>query len=226
VVTEAVVEKEVYRQFVCTTGERAVTFFELGAGHGFQAMAFLDCLNRCRTMTAVETVFCVLVEPYPPHFEPLRRNFGHQACKIIHGAVAHQAGRRRFHSQWAGVSGPEFWGGFLSANGDIEVDTHTLPDIMALASLDRITLLHMDIQGEEEDIAGDCLALFRMGKLENIYIGTHGEQRHRRVRAMLEQAIPLRLDAPPDSVSETPLGTVQTLDGILYFSLLPLQGIS
>lgn len=216
--TEARVEEKVYERYISDTGSEFVTFVELGAAHGFQSTKFSACVERLKSVTAVKRVFYVLVEAYPPHFPYLDQNWKGRDCKIIYGAVAERSGTARFLTEWEGCSGKDFWGGAITKLGELEVRTYTLYEIMEIAGIDHISFLHMDIQGSEGSIVEHCADLSLGGKLENVYVGTHGHPRHEHVREKLSPYMPLKIDAPPKSVSPTPLGDVQTADGILFFS--------
>lgn len=216
--SEADIESLVYKQFIKQATTNFVNFVELGAAHGFQSMKFLICFEKLRTLSTIDQAYYVLVEAYPPHFPHLLENWANRNCKIILGAVSEQRGRARFLTQWNGCSGENFWAGVLTSVGDLEVETYTLYEIMEIARIGYISFLHMDIQGEEENIVQHCAELVVMGKLNSIYIGTHGNKRHELVKQTLTPHIPIILEAAPNSVSITPFGSVLTTDGILFFS--------
>jgi hypothetical protein len=95
--------------------------------------------------------------------------------------------------------GRQAWGGLLGrrvdAAGDLEVRSCPLPEIMEEAGLDRISLLHMDIQGGEANVAAQCRERVVDGRLDNLYVGTHEQSRHDLVKELLTPHIELRIDA-------------------------------
>jgi FkbM family methyltransferase len=216
--SETEVEERVYELFLSKTRHTSAYFVELGAGNGAQSLKFMRCLRGKRGSITLERVLCVAVEPYPPHFDVLSRNMKDIEGIVVFGAIADKPGKRRFLGHWAGKSGPSFWGGHLSETGELEVAAYTIHDIMEKAQINSITFMHADIQGAEEIILKDCVDLILKGQLENFYVGTHGLERHRLVRRALKPHMNLVLDVPPDSICETPIGKVQTRDGILFFA--------
>lgn len=216
---ESEVEELVYQRFLLATQLTATSFVELGAGHGFQAVRFQRTLASTeQACTKVQRVSYVLVEPYPPHLPHLARNLAGFDYRIIAAAVAERSGAGHFLDGWEGKGGVDFWGGHLTPAGDIEVRTCTLAEILHEAALERISFLHMDIQGAEVLVAPQCCELVDDGRLDNLYVGTHDRWGHDFVKRLLSRHIELRIDAPPHSRSRTAVGEVEAVDGILFFS--------
>lgn len=63
----------------------------------------------------------------------------------------------------------------------------TLPEFMAAKGLDRIDLLHADIQGHEEEMMRDAADLLAAGRIGYLFLSTHGT-RHAGTRAVLVDA--------------------------------------
>ena len=68
-----------------------------------------------------------------------------------------------------------------------ELPRMTVPEFMELKGLDRITMLHSDIQGHEEEMLEGARDLLSARKIDWLFISTHGA-RHPATRAILNEA--------------------------------------
>ena len=83
----------------------------------------------------------------------------------------------------------------------------TIEEFMKMKGLDRITMLHSDIQGHEEAMLGDARDLLAAHKIDWLFISTHGA-RHHGTRSILE-------DAGYRLVAEHDVGQSASADGLL-----------
>jgi FkbM family methyltransferase len=119
----------------------AKTIVDLGANVGLATLFYADRFNGARF---------VCVEPDPRNTRLLRRNVAWlgERVLVIDGAVRSRPGMGSFDDKsWS-------WGGQLQPEGRGErpVRCFTLDEIMALARLDRIDLLKVDIENGVEDL--------------------------------------------------------------------------
>ncbi|MEM7057448.1 MAG: hypothetical protein AAF557_07660 [Pseudomonadota bacterium] len=83
----------------------------------------------------------------------------------------------------------------------------TIGKFMAMKGLDRITMLHADIQGHEEEMLDDARALLAARKIDWLHVSTHGA-RHLGTKAILQEA-GYRL------IAEHDVGQSASADGLL-----------
>jgi len=84
-----------------------------------------------------------------------------------------------------------------------------------LFGFEIIDLMDMDIQGTEDVVLPDA-AKSLLEKVKLLHIGTHGRERHARVRDLLvETGWQVLADCPPKTDIETPLGSFRTKDGFV-----------
>lgn len=86
--------------------------------------------------------------------------------------------------------------GFIGA-GKVTVD-----DFMARHGLDRLTVLHSDIQGYEVEMLDGAAEAFAQRRIDYAFVSTHGQPRHENVAARLE-GFGYRLDAVSDFANDT-----------------------
>lgn len=83
----------------------------------------------------------------------------------------------------------------------------SIEDLMVIKGLDRITLLHADIQGHEEEMLDEARLLLEARKIDWLVISTHGA-RHQSTKAILQ-------DANYRLIAEHDVGQSASADGLL-----------
>ena len=80
---------------------------------------------------------------------------------------------------------PLFFSGFASgehqdratfvteASGTVEMTGYTVASLMAASGLERLSILHCDIQGAEADVLESSRDLFRQGRIDWVFVSTH-----------------------------------------------------
>lgn len=104
-----------------------------------------------------------------------------------------EAGRRNFADH--GYAGT-FEQGFVG-NGQITVD-----DLMVRHGIDRLHILHSDIQGAEVQMLEGAAEAFAARRIDHAFISTHGQVRHEQVRDRLA-AFGYRLELVSDFATGT-----------------------
>jgi len=61
-------------------------------------------------------------------------------------------------------------------SGVVDIPCYTVPQLMALHGLDRLSLLHCDIQGAETAVLESCRELFSAKKIDWVFVSTHAHQ--------------------------------------------------
>lgn len=191
--------------------EGRFTMLELGAGYGrwiVNAAAALRAYNGLpSSLTAVEAE--------PTHFRwlELHCNDNDVAARLVHAAVAPQKGRVTF-----AVGDPAAWYGQAivdenwSATQVETVDAVTLSDL--LRPLDRVDLIHCDIQGAEAEVF-EHAAPDVDTKVRRVHIGTHGAEVESRLRRLFASRGWENLnDYAAGAVGETAWGSMRFRDGV------------
>lgn len=150
------------------------TMIELGAYWGFYSMWFHH---------AVAQPTCYLVEPSPAYLPLGQQNFA------LNGMQA------TFANYWIGArSAPTPPPGV----GKSTVPTIALDDFLAQKAIDHVHLLHADIQGAELDLLTGAANALNQGRIDYIFISTHGEELHRAcIKQLTQLGYSIIADATP-----------------------------
>lgn len=140
------------------------TMVEAGCYWGYYSMWFASAVRRATTY---------LVEPNPLHMRVARRNFALNglAGDFTPGCFgSYPDHKKRIQEQRAG-----------------RLPGFSVPGFMDLKGLDRITLLHADIQGYEEEMLDGARDLLATRRIDWLFVSTHG-RRHRPCHDILTAA--------------------------------------
>lgn len=197
------------------------TMMELGAGYGPWMVTAHQALRRLNSTTEVRLIG---VEMVPHHFEWLKQHFvanGIDPARhtLIQAATSDQAGKGHFVPE--ADLGWDF-GQRLSdaatapATGVLQpvaVETVTLTDL--LAGVDRVDLLHVDIQGHEQRVLRHAIdAVDR--KVDRLIVATHSRSIHRDLRKLMrDHGWTNVYDFGFRARVRTEFGDVEFLDGLL-----------
>jgi FkbM family methyltransferase len=187
------------------------TMLELGAGYGrwiVNAAAALRAYSGLpHSLTAVEAE--------PTHFRWLEFHCrdNNVDANLVHAAVAPSRGSVEF-----GVGQPASWYGQAIADATwspeqaVTVDAVTLSDL--LEPLERVDLIHCDIQGAEAAVFEEA-ATFVGAKVQRVHVGTHGPQVERRLRQLFTSLGWENVnDYACGTSAETPWGRTDFQDGV------------
>ena len=187
------------------------TMLELGAGYGrwiVNAAAALRAYSGLpHSLTAVEAE--------PTHFGWLESHCRDNdvEANLVHAAVAPRGGTVEF-----GIGRPASWYGQAIADGTwtpesvVTVDAVTLSDL--LGPLERVDLIHCDIQGAEAAVFEEAATVIA-AKVRRIHIGTHGPSIERRLRQLFSSlAWENSNDYECGTSADTPWGRVDFEDGV------------
>ena len=157
---------------------------EAGCYWGYYSMWFAQVIRDARIF---------LVEPQPNQMKVALKNFE------INGLTADHT-----HA---------YFGSYPAKKKEIqerrlgELPRMTVPEFMAQKGLDRITMLHADIQGHEEEMMDGAREILAERKIDWLFISTHGA-RHGATRDIL-------LEAGYRFVAEHDVGQSASVDGLL-----------
>ena len=143
---------------------RGAVMVEAGCYWGYYAMWFASAVAQSRVY---------LVEPHPRQMAVAETNFainGLQGDFTSAYFGSYPENKRRIQE------------GRLGA-----LPRLTVPEFMTMKGLDRITMLHSDIQGHEEEMLHGARELLQTRRIDWLCISTHG-RRHPACRALLEAA--------------------------------------
>jgi FkbM family methyltransferase len=123
--------------------ENSRTIIDLGANVGLTTLFFAARAPQARF---------VCVEPDAVNASLLRDNvaaLGDRAT-VVEAAIAPATGRVRFDSSAAS------WGGRITAAGNTEVNSLSMPALMDRYGISAIDILKVDIEGGEEELFAGC----------------------------------------------------------------------
>jgi len=204
------------------------TMLELGAGYGpwmvTAAQAMRASANRPLRLIGVEMV--------PQHYEWMHAHFRNNGLdparhKLIRAAMSDRAGAGAFlpeeDREWdygqrlvdRGASG-------RPAGDPYRVDCILLSEL--LGELDRVDLLHVDIQGEELRVLREARGELSR-RVRRLIVATHSRRIHRELRSLMDPGEwePV-YDFGYRSRCRTEFGDVQFLDGLQCFLNRRLPG--
>lgn len=162
---------------------------ELGAYWGFYSMWFHK---------EVIKPSCFLVEPEERNLEFGKENFANSNMK------------------------GSFRRGFVgAASGKTNEGTHIIciDDFVSEQKIDRVHILHADIQGAEYDMLLGAVKVLSADKVDYIFISTHTNELHRQCLAFLEAH-------NFDILAEADLDDTYSMDGIVVARRSNLQGLN
>lgn len=140
------------------------TMVEAGAYWGYYSMWFARTVADSRVF---------LVEPHPRQMEVAERNFalnGLNADFTIGYFGSYPEQKKVIQEKRVG-----------------HLRGYSVPEFMQEKGLDRITLLHSDIQGHEEEMLDGARGLLAERRIDWLFVSTHG-RRHPPCREILRQA--------------------------------------
>ncbi len=128
------------------------TMIELGSNWAFYSAWFLQDRPARRAF---------LLEP-----DPANRAVG-QATMTLNGL------RAEFHEGVAAAAPGPTAPFVTERSGTLLLPRLSVPQLMTLHGLDRLDILHCDIQGAELPVLESCRALFRAGRIGCVFVSTH-----------------------------------------------------
>ena len=194
-----------------TRARDVFTMLELGAGYGrwiVNAAAALRAYSGLRhSLTAVEAE--------PTHFRWLELHCRDNDvdANLVQAAVAPTRGKVEF-----GVGRPASWyvqaiaDGTWSPESVVTVDAVALSDL--LEPLDRVDLIHCDMQGAEAAVFEEAAPVVD-AKVQRVHVGTHGPDVERRLRELFSSLGWANVnDYACGTSAETPWGRIEFQDGV------------
>jgi FkbM family methyltransferase len=187
------------------------TMVELGAGYGRWVV------NAARALEAYSGIphLLVAVEAEPTHFKWLELHCGDNdiRAQLVRTAVAARSGSVTF-----AVGQPRSWYGQAIVDpswtgSPVEtVVSVTLSEL--LQPLDRVDLIHCDIQGAEADVFEEAAAAVD-AKVRRVHVGTHGSEIERSLRKTFSRLGWSNVaDYGCGTASKTPWGRMRFGDGV------------
>jgi FkbM family methyltransferase len=197
---------------------------ELGAGYGRWTA---HAANALRSRHPDMPARFVAVEAEPSHFNRIQSHLKDNglnpaACRLINAPVNGHRGLVYFT-----VGHPEEWyGQSILPSADhgfgnwpkakvVRMRAITIED--AIAGLDGVDLIDMDIQGAELTCVEHSLGTLSR-KVRRLFIATHSSDIHDAIRNLLQRAGWLcRADYAPQAAHETEFGLIKFQDGVHYW---------
>ncbi len=199
------------------------TIAELGAGYGQWMVTAIMAAKRVDPQ-----IRCCgyAMEADPIHYQWLRENayrnltdFDDVDLKLVHGAAGLDG-----HVEFPALADPSAdYGASYSKSGsqgqadNVVVRSLSLHSIYEQLGNESVDLLHVDIQGAEEDLIEDREFLPTMQRTKVALFGTHrSEALHERVREQMTAAgFTVAVEWPRRATIKTRLGQLTTVDGAL-----------
>jgi FkbM family methyltransferase len=154
----------VFDEYRCISDLRSPELIiDLGANVGYSSAYFLSCFENCRV---------IAVEPDPGNFSELRNNLlPYQGrARAIQAAVWPRSEPLSLKTPKLG----EEWGVSVEPSPNGMVKTISVPELIEIGGLPRVSLLKIDIEGAETDLfLSDTKWL---DQIDNIVIELHGDE--------------------------------------------------
>lgn len=176
-------------------GPAPITFFELGSGRAPWCMAVAGAVRFGFVPSPPRSYRLLAVEAEPTHYEWTKEHLSKQGipAKVVHGAVTGRVGRCRF----AATTNPAaHMGQCVSQDGSIEVPSYTIDSLRDSHGFDRISVLHMDIQGMEVEAVRGAERSLAEGRIDYVIVGTHGSEYESGLRKRMAGTHELVVDLP------------------------------
>jgi FkbM family methyltransferase len=206
------------------------TMLELGAGYG----PWLVTAHRARQLSAGRSIRLIGVEMVAQHFEWMHDHLAHNGIdvgqhRLIHAAVSDVDGVAFYRPErkpWLDfgqtvtkrcAKGPDL----IESGGDETIETSKQIRVPAvglsglLRDLERVDLLHADMQGEEGRAFPAAIEELNR-HVGRLIVATHSRPIHRRLRRLLADAgWEIVFDFRCRKWERTDYGDVKFLDGLL-----------
>ena len=155
-----------------------MTFMEIGAGYGEWCMAVNGVVRNRIAPTAIQRVTAYAVEAEPTHHKWCVEHFDAHNLKgeVVWGAVADKDGDCRFSvmpnaADWYGQSLTVGNGLLRTASNllrrkSVRVHCHTVDTVLEMLEIQRVDLVHVDVQGAEARVVRGAERAIREGKVD------------------------------------------------------------
>jgi FkbM family methyltransferase len=208
-----------------------MTFMEIGAGYGEWCMAVNGVVRNRIVPTAIQRVKAYAVEAEPSHHKWCVEHFDAHNLDgvVIWGAVADKDGDCRFSvmpnaADWYGQSLTVGNGVLRTASNllrrkSVNVHCHTMDTVLEMLAIERLDLVHVDVQGAEARVVKGAEKAIREGRVDWWMFGTHGKGYNDELEKMLGEKYEVVVNMYPGvvSLSGNERGGVLCQDGIMLF---------
>ena len=197
--------------------EGHVNIMELGAGRGDWCLALAGIVNFNLIDHNISSYKCYAVEGEPTHFEWTKTHFEEQGINAvaIHGAISKENGECKFYAK---EDPSDHYGQCIHDDGDIIVPTFSLDYLVDKYQIDKIDILHVDIQGAEYDMLLGAVQTLKQKKIKYMMIGMHRPEFNEKIKEFLKPyGYEVQFSALCHSgFNETPFGNANlSVDGLL-----------
>jgi FkbM family methyltransferase len=154
-----------FNEYRCVDGIKAPKLIvDLGANVGYSSAYFLSRFDGSRV---------IAVEPDPDSFSMLLANVARYSDRIttLNAAVWPRQERLSLNHIGQGAE----WGASVSPSADGNVNVVTIPELLKLSGMDRISLLKIDIEGAEVELFSSGSESW-LPLVDNIVIELHSEE--------------------------------------------------
>lgn len=149
-----------------------VNFLELGAGRGDWCMALAGTVDFNLIDHEITSYQCVGVEAEPTHYDWMKTHFEEQEINAIsvYGAISPYDGECQFYSV---VDPASNYGQSVRDDGNITVPCYTVDTLISKYGLDKVDIMHVDVQGAEYGMFQGMENTLKTGSVKYMIIGTH-----------------------------------------------------
>lgn len=168
---EGYIEQQIFLNMVKSL-KGHVNLLELGAGRGDWCMALAGTVDYNLIDHEINSYKCVGVEAEPTHYDWMKTHFEKQDINAIpiFGAVSSYNGECQFFSV---VDPASNYGQSVRPDGNLTVPCYTVDHLISENQLDKVDIMHVDIQGAEYDMLFGMTEALKKGTIKYMMIGTH-----------------------------------------------------
>ena len=199
-----------------------ITFMEVGAGFGAQAIRVFGAIKSTVVPTIVKNIECVCIEAEPTHYKWLCDTFKINGISgvNIYGAMSNKLGYFPFLS----IQKPdEQYGGTLCRDSrSYEVPCFTIDYLFDRFGWSKLHYIDMDIQGSEIDVLYGGMKSIEAGKIDYIKIATHRKEFNQQIRDLMSSYYEVVIDILVGSNAST---DYLMFDGFNKLVYMPIDGL-
>jgi len=209
----------------------SVTFVELGAGYAEWCLALAGVVKNNIIPLNFKNYRCIAVEADPQHKSWAVEHFlGNKiAGTVVEAAISDKNGTCSFaiDNNPADCYGQSITVGnsFLRTIGNtlrrkkITVKCLTLKTLMEMEEIEKIDLIHMDVQGAESRVVRAGMDVIKQGLIKYWLIGTHGKTYNKEIMTMLSPYYNNIVNLLPDAIGMVSGNRIKCQDGIQVWKL-------
>ena len=238
-ISERELEVDCFLSIVANLDKKTVYLMECGSGWGEWCLALAGIIRNKIISTKVVDFVAFGIECDSRFYEVMKRNFRSLALSAwpIHGAVSNHNGGGYFNTGFISKNrcggstafdgtfkGSKLIGKILGAanivNRSLEyVRFFTVDSLLNQYDVPELDILHVDVQGGETLVLEGAKS--HLDRIDHMIIGTHANNLHRQVKAILSDTHDVVVEALPGRVNYIegipPVLILKGQDGLILF---------